>query len=69
MQDVKIQIKLSPSHFEDRFENVSLEQLGIESIEEWDSMTQVQKHDLIVDYVNEMPNQPYWDVAGFKTKS
>ena len=68
MQDVKIQIKIQPSHFEDRFENVSLDQLGVESIEEWDNMTQTQKHDLIVDYVNEIPDQPYWCVAGFSQR-
>jgi len=69
MESVKIEIKLSPSHVGDQFLNVSLKQLGLKSIEEWDNMDYVEKHNLVTEIVDGMPDQPYWNVEGFKVKS
>ena len=68
MESVKIEIKLSVSHIGDQFVNVSLEQLGLKSIEELDNMNYVGKHNIITEIVDEMPDQPYWNVEGFKVK-
>ena len=67
MKSVKIEIHLVPSHVEDRLVNVSLSQLGVKSLEDWERLNYVQKQDLVDKYVGKLA-QPYWHLEEFKTK-
>ncbi|WP_395652671.1 hypothetical protein [Brevundimonas sp.] len=67
MKSVKIQVKLVPSHVEDRLVNVSLHQLGVKALEDWEKLNYVEKNDLVAKYVGKL-DQPYWDFEEFKIK-
>jgi hypothetical protein len=55
---MKIKLTLEVSQGQ-KIEAVNIDDLG-HSKESWDKLSESKKHDELYNYVNNMPDQPYW---------
>lgn len=58
---MKIKVKLDVSEIQ-RTIYVDNKDLGIDD-KDWENLKDSAKHDAIVDYVNELPDQPFWCIG------
>lgn len=62
---MKIKLKLGVSE-ESRSMTITPDELGYTE-EDWDSFDEEQKHNLIVSFVDNLPESPYWVLEQFTT--
>lgn len=62
---MRIKASLCPSTDEDKTVTISLEDLGFTE-QEWNELEEHEQQEAIVTYVDDMPNQPYWEVEGWE---
>ena len=60
---MKISVKISVSE-RDRSLTITLSDIGATD-EEWALLSEIEKRDLVMQYVDSMPDQPFWELDFF----
>ena len=60
---MKISVKISVSA-RDRSLTITLSDIGATD-EEWALLSEIEKRDLVMQYVDSMPDQPFWELDSF----
>jgi predicted protein tyrosine phosphatase len=60
---MKISVKISVSE-RDRSLTITLSDIGATD-EEWALLSEIEKRDLVMQYVDSMPDQPVWELDSF----
>lgn len=60
---MKIIVKLEPSQLSS---TITVEPIDLGLEEEWETMSEESKHEAIRDYVENLPEQPYWMIDKIK---
>lgn len=60
---MEISVKISVSE-RDRSLTITLSDIGATD-EEWALLSEIEKRDLVMQYVDSMPDQPFWELDSF----